>query len=338
MNRASGLACVVSLLAILVPRGASLASPSDPGTDSVPEPAAPSHTAERPSTDGLLPRHRIAYSNVFGARFNPLGLADLLSLDYRYRLYDRAEPLWREAGVGVVFEPSVSASVERIGGGIEIEPLTILRLRASYYLMGFTGAVGSVQSFTSPLANFSDPSLSLGKERGRNYATYGSQAELGAIAQVKFGPVGLRNEVIFLRSDMKLRAGDTVFYDPSDDALTPGAGWLVTNDTDLVYFTTVGLTAGLHASVVEPFYPASAYAPGDPRENPNGPMLRVGPLAAYTFFERPGARVDGLKTFIIVNWWVLHRYRAGEEMSRAMPYLVTGIAWSGDLIPWAAAR
>jgi hypothetical protein len=313
---------VAALLAALLHPGPAN---GDPGTESPAEPR-------------LLPRHRIVYSNAFGARFNPLGVADLFSLGYRFRLYDdRAGPLWRDAQVGVVFDPSVSTAVERIGGGIEVQPLTILKLRASYYFMGFTGAVGSVQSFTSPLANFSDASLSLGKVRGRNYSTTGGQAELGAVAQIKFGPIGLRSEVVLLRSDMRLRAGDTVYYDVGDDALTSRNGWLVTNDSDLVYLTKVGLTAGLHVSVTEPFYPASAYPPGDPHENPNGPMLRLGPLAAYTFFERPGARVDGLKTFLLVNWWLLHRYRAGEEISRAMPYLVTGIAWSGDLLPWTAA-
>ncbi len=303
-----------------------------PAPDVPPPPIAPSPAP--PSGDPAPPRHRVVYSNLVAGRYNPLGLVDELSIGYRYRLYDRPGPLWRDANVRVSFEPSTSPAIGRVGGGIEIVPLAVLKLRAGYYFTGFYGTFGDLQSFTSPYATFSDSALAAGDAAGRSYSTSGGQGELAAVVQMKAGPAALRNELTFLRSDMALRGGDTVFYDPRTDELSARHGWVMTDDTDLLYVTGFGLVVGVRETVVLPFYPPSVYPEGEPHGNPNGPTFRVGPLAAYTFFERPGARVDKLSVFVIANWWLESRYRTGEDVSQAMPYLVAGFAFSGEVIPW----
>jgi hypothetical protein len=283
-----------------------------------------------PTADSLPPRHRLVYSNTLAGRFNPLGLEDDFSIGYRYRLYDDPGPLWRDANLRVAFEPSTSPAIGRLGGTVEVEPIAVLKLRVSYYFMGFYSSFGDVQSYPSPLATFSDTALS----QGHGYATWGGQAELGAAAQGKLGPVALRDEVIGFRSDFSLHAGDTVFYDPRTDELTPRHGWLLTNDTDLLWVTNAGLLVGLRASEVEPFYAASDYLPGQAHVNPNGPTVRAGPIGVYTVFDRPGASLASISVFAIVNWWLTSRWRTGEDVSQAVPYIVAGFAFSGDVIPF----
>lgn len=34
---------------------------------------------------------------------------------------------------------------------------------------------------------------------------------------------------------------------------------------------------------------------------------------------------------MIVNWWLEHPYRTGQEVSQAVPYIVLGFAFNGDI-------
>ncbi|MEO0812573.1 MAG: hypothetical protein AAFY60_06895, partial [Myxococcota bacterium] len=121
-------------------------------------------------------RHRLVFSNLTAFRWNPIGLEDQLNLSYRYRLWNDASPLFRESYLGVSFSPTFSPAIVRLGGNLELRPLTILLLSAGYYQSRFFGSFDFPQGFTSPGDNFSDSVL----EAGEPFAASGQELQLRA--------------------------------------------------------------------------------------------------------------------------------------------------------------
>lgn len=283
-------------------------------------------------TDAELPaKHRVVYDNLLVARLNPLGLEDQISLGYRYRLYRNPGLLWRDAYAGVAFTPTLNPAVARVGGSVEIKPLAVLLLSVGYYFVGWFGTFEYLQSYTSPHDPHSDTDQDHGVDLGRRYRTIGSELQLRVQALGKVGPIVLRNDLNFFRSDLDLRDGDRLSYNARIDAMVPDGGWALTNDTDLVYLSRFGLLAGIRTSIVHAFYRDGDFVSGESTDNPNTPTVRLGPLLAYTFYDRPGKWFNKPTALLIVNWWVKHRYRTGADVHQAIPYLVLGFKCEGDI-------
>ena len=83
---------------------------------------------------------------------------------------------------------------------------------------------------------------------------------------------------------------------------------------------------------MEPLYSASDYRAGEKQENDNGHQ-RLGPLAAYTFFDKSYSRFSKPSLVLIVNWYVDHRWRTGADTNAGIPYMVLAFAFTSDLIP-----
>ena len=68
--------------------------------------------------------------------------------------------------------------------------------------------------------------------------------------------------------------------------------------------------------------------------DPNPMTHRVGPFLAYRFYSEPrGSTMFNEPTIIlIVNWWLSHRYRTGEDVSQAVPYIVLGFLFNGETL------
>ena len=45
----------------------------------------------------------------------------------------------------------------------------------------------------------------------------------------------------------------------------------------------------------------------------------------------PGVFFNNPTAILIVNWWLEHPYRTGQEVSQAVPYIVLGFAFNGDI-------
>jgi hypothetical protein len=288
----------------------------------------------------LPPKHRIVYSNLLVARLNPLGVEDRLSIGYQYRLYDKPGKLFDGSYLGVSFDPVVSPAMTRIGPTLTVQPLAILRFTAHWGLLQHFGTFQFLQSYDSPYVNYSK--FEQDANEANKYAPTGVQGQLGALFQVKFGPIAMRSDTNFFRNDVfGLRGDDDLWYDIRNDMLVAAHGWHMTNDSDLIYLSKFGLTAGIRASTVKAFYPEDVYEPGERIRDPNGPTFRVGPLLAYTFFDRPEKRFNRPTLLVIANWWVKHRYRTGSDEAIetgsigdsvvGMPYIVIGFAFNGDL-------
>lgn len=269
--------------------------------------------------------HSVTYRNLIAIRLNPLGLVDALSVDYQYRLYKSESPLFANNFLGVNIQPVLSPAYFRLGGGIVAQPLSILRLGATYEYINFFGNFDFLQSYPSPAANWSDSSIEEAGEAGLNYSASGKQLTLSALLQMKVGPIAARSNLKLMRFDMDLQGEDVVWYDPLLDYLLPANGWGYTNDADLLYITDFGLIAGLRYNVTSATY-------DDDAEDPNEATHRLGPLFSYTFSSTPGETVDSIGGFLLINWYLSHRFRTGEDVSQAIPYFAVGMTITGNLL------
>jgi hypothetical protein len=273
------------------------------------------------------PRHRFVHRNSLALRYNALGLIYDGRFVYRRRLFASESTALRDNFVSIGVAPGASPAFGRVGVIAEVQPLSVLTLYAMYEVVGYFGALGHLQSFPSARSEFSDETL----DRGRDYATLGSQLMLGANVQLKFSDIVLRTQLKLIRADFDLNAGDRVFYDPFYDVLAPDEGWFLTNDADLLYQPAFGLVAGVRYTATRPFYRAAHFAPGEPRRDDNR-MHRVGPLVGWAVRQRDGNALN-LLVFAAAQWWVVHRYRTGDEQPAALPMLAVGVQATGDLVP-----
>jgi hypothetical protein len=341
-------------LAALLLAGRARAQPTTPvPADSKPSSAGGSISSDRdPAVSaavskggGDLPlpaRHRLVYSNLLVMRVNPLGLEERFVLGYQLRLYKRTGKLFRDAYLGVAFSPTVSPSITRLGGQLDLAPLSILRVRAGYYLSSWYGSPKfKAHPFASPYDDYSPDTLRERAAAKQSVTTFGGQAELGALLQLKFGPVAVRNELIAYHNNIRMPSDADgkpydVFYDLRHDVLVPARGWWLTNDSDLLFVTKFGLAAGVRNSLVHVFYPAAAFEPGDDASgNPNTPMDRLGPIFSYTVYDRPERRFNKPTLFLAAQWWLQHRYRAqgtAGPVNQAIPLVLLGFAFSGELV------
>lgn len=284
------------------------------------------------------PRETLYLRNLTVARLNPLGLLNLAQASYRLRLYDSDSVAFSDNFIGVGIAPALSPAFVRVGPVLEVQPASFLQLWASFELLGYFGTFGYMQSFPSATSEYSDTRLDAldalpDGDAGRPYAAEGTQLNLGATLQAKVGPLAVRNFFRLMRPDYHARAGDAVVYDILFDVLAPNRGWYLNDDLDLLWVTDFGLTAGVRYTVTTAFYEDRHFAAGELATNPNTPMHRVGPLVAYSLWKDRGGAFDNPTLLLVANWWLSHRYRTGEDSSQAMPYLVLGFQFTGDLTP-----
>lgn len=308
------------------------------GGSSNDQPADESEAASdeaRPSGDDdfVLPaKNRLVYTNILAFRYNPLGLEERLWIGWQHRLTDRTDPLWNQANIAILFNPMVTPALARVGATLQVQPLSILRLRATYGYFAWFGNFQYMASFESPHEDHAPSTLDMRQEAGQNYATHGQQVELDALFQIKVKKFALRNDAQAFWNKQKLQGQDDVFYDIRIDAMVPNRGWALVNDTDLLFVTDFGLAAGVRGTLTKAFFPDRVYEQGDPLEDPNGAMYRVGPMLAYSFFDRPGSKFNKPTLVLIPQWNVLHRYRTGQDTHAAIPTLVLAFGFGGQLM------
>jgi hypothetical protein len=291
--------------------------------------------AERPPR--RRPNHRLVYSNLSAVRYNPLGLVNEFTAGYRYQLIKKRSKLFNESFVAAQVHTFLSPAYGRIGPKIDIQPLAILNLSATYDFTGYFGTFGLIPSFRSPTDDWSDTEIERRDESGDptidNYRTTGHFVTLAALLQAKVGRLAVRDNVKAYWTNYDLRAGDTVSYDQTLDILLPNRGWTMTNDLDVLYVFDFGLTLGARHTVTHAFYLPRHFEPAEPVSKPNSPTHRVGPAILYTFFDRPHQRFNKPTLIVLMQWWAAHRFRTGADVTPAIPYLVVGFRFEGDLFP-----
>ncbi len=272
------------------------------------------------------PEHRLFYKNLTVVRVNPLGLQNAFELGYRYRLFDSDSILLKDSFLGVAFQPTVTPAFARVGAAAQFQPLAVLYLEAKWQWVGWFGSFDHLQSFPTPDADYSDSAIEQRGGQDLNYSTSGWELILTAELRAKVGPVVIRDRISAMHSSMSLKGGDNYYYEPLYDLLPANDGWMLTNDADvLLFLLDERLIVGARYTLGHTFY-------DDGVDNSNSPTHRVGPLVAYRFSDDPGASFDRPTALVMLQWYAKHRFRTGLDVNQAIPYVVVGFAFQGDLL------
>ncbi|GEM_PF-1553255 len=286
------------------------------------------------------PKHSIVYTNLLAPRINPLGLENRLWIGYKYRLYDKDKTILNGSNISVFVRPIVSPAVLLIGPTLQIQPAAVLRLRASYAYISYFGNFQYFQSYDSPYDDFSQSTLAEQKDAGENYKTTGHQVQLEALFQIRFKGLVVRSSTGGVYNHFNdVRGGEDLFYAVRYDALVPTQGWMLYNDSDLMWLHDLKgprhstIIAGARGTTVMPFYKDEVYETGDDLDNPNGPQFRLGPVLGYVFYDRPDKfpRFNKPTLLVMPQWNLKHRWRTGLDISQAMPTIVIAFVFSGEL-------
>jgi hypothetical protein len=272
------------------------------------------------------PQHRIVHRNTFAIRYNPLGLLYDGRFSYRYRLYQSDSKALRDNFLGVGFAPTASPAFVRIGPYVEFNPLSVFGVWAAFQYVQYFGTFDLGQSFASPASDFSDRAI---RANTANRVPFnGWELTLGATFQVKVSSLLLRSQARLVNGNLNITNGDTVYYDQYYDVAVPNRGWFVTNDLDVLYQGFENkLIAGARYTLTVPFYQSGA-----PEQTADNSMHRVGPFVGYTFKIEDGARFNNPTVFVLVQWWLKHRFRSGAETSAALPLMGVGFQMTGDFL------
>jgi hypothetical protein len=301
---------------------------------------SPARAADEP----LPPPRRVVLNNLFVVRTNPVGLEDQLRLGYQQRLYDHDSRVLRDNFFFAGIYPRFNPAFIKIGPSLEIQPISMFNLRVAAEYVGFFSSFGQLQSFASALDRYSDRALDAGEEAGLAYAANGFHLVIEPLLQAKIGPFALRNKLAFEYWYVGIHNGDRTFYDITLDTLVPQNGWVLANDLDLLYLNAkYRFVVGVRYSAVKPLYGNQHFRPGEDPDREDNDHQRIGPLLAYTFFDRGTfGRFDKPTLVLMMSWYVDHRYRTGREDtallpgvfvgSRGIPYLVLAFAFQSDLL------
>lgn len=265
-------------------------------------------------------RDRFWYSNQVFARVNPLGLQDMLRIGYR-REFSKPGRLFQDTYLLAGAAANLSPAFVRAGPHVEVQPLAILRLEASYQAVGWFGAFDQLTPFPGTDVDFSDQALdALPEQTG-----FGHLVVLGGRVQGAVGPVMVRNIVEFNWYDVNLPTGQVAFYEQFWDRLVADRTWMVRNDTDVIVQATPKIKVGARYTYSDSFL--NDGSSGD------APHHRVGPMFAFEVFDRPqGTRFDKPTVFVLTQWWLAHPYRAGQQQPQGLPLIAAGLTFEGDLI------
>lgn len=318
-------ACLVALTLALA-LASTRASAQSLAPTSVPLPPAPALVDPQPEV-------ALWYRNFVAARANPLGLFELFDLSLRVRLYESDSDALKQNYVGIGTTVGLSPAFGRIGVLAEVQPLTLLRLWASYELVGYFSSFGLMASYRTATADFSDTAIREGGDRGTpGYATYGGALTLGAAFQARLGPVAVRNTFRAFWSSMTVRAGDRVYFDQTLDLQMPNDGWAVMNETDIAWVSDFGLLIAARYTVATPLNEDSHFLPLEDRGAGENLIHRLGPVIAYTFERNPGSRFDAPTLILLAQWHLLHRFRTGRDVDTGLPYIALAFQFTGDLL------
>jgi len=335
-------------LAGLVLTISSTLSPTISSVARAEPPAAAADEPPPPPREPPLPAGwRLMLSDLSIFRMNPLGLETRARLGLQKQLYASDHPVTRTNFGFVGVFPKLNPASAQLGIGGELQPASILNVRAFYELQQYFGTFGFLQSFSSANATYSDHALDALRDDPQRppQAALIRHASLQPLLQLKVGPIAMRGLFQLDYWDFDVRAGETLVYEPTFDTLLPRKGWTLAVDSDLLYVGHPGLAIGLRHSLVRPFYTAEHFTDAADQAAYGGENThhRLGLFAAYTLRDRGPSRFNKPTIVLIVSWYLQHRWRTGaptmppattpeDHTSRAVPYVVVGFAFESDLL------
>lgn len=292
--------------------------------------AGSSHEKGDPADASTLPDHRVYWTQLGVLRYNPLGLETQNWFMASKRLMDSDSVLFSDTFVAGGLGLKLNPAFVKAGPTVDLQPIAVLNLRLAYEWMQFFGTFDYLQSWTSPTdpAGFSDEQRAVAGEAGLNYVTRGHHFFVQPTLQAKAGPVAIRSKFAVEYWAMGVSGDhdgdgvdDTVWYDATLDTYVPASGYVMTDDTDILYLAGP-LTAGVRFSGVWPMYDADQFPVEGavPADFEGMSHMRVGPMVAWKLANQ-------VTVLSILGWYLDHPNREG-----ALPYILVGAAFTKDLL------
>ncbi|REG24964.1 hypothetical protein ATI61_11327 [Archangium gephyra] len=278
-----------------------------------------------------MPARRLNLDHFVGGGVNPTVAEYKVRISDTRRLGQSEELLWRDTFLGLGGQVRLNPCYAAVGPMVNWQPIAVFNLKALVDAYGFFGTAGMLQSFRSPLDEYSDAVQRANTASQQTYGTLGWHAMLQPTLQAQVGPIALQNVVTLDYFNMRLRGDDTLWYDAGPDTLLPGRGLMLTEEVNLVYFAGP-LTLGATFRYLLPFYDEENFRPGEDVKAANNANMRLGALVAYTFKDGGYSSFNHPTAFLTATWHVRHRYRAGQETSQAIPFVGLGFAFQQDFV------
>jgi len=268
--------------------------------------------------------HRWIYHNLTAVRVNPLGLTNRFRTGYRMQLSHRPEPAFMDSYASLQLDTEITPAYGVVGGRLEVQPIALFNFWGSYGFVGSFGSFGNTHSLPSAQDRYDDDTLDATKDQ--DYSATGHKAIISGMFQFGMAGLAIRNNVKGHWMSMDLKDNDKVFWDATLDVMIPDAGWVITNDADLLVLTDFDLKLGIRHTLTHALYRSEHRAD---QPNISTPHHRIGPAVIYTFFEDGiGSMWDKPTVVLLAQWWAKHRYRTSQ--SPGLPYLVVAFVQQGD--------
>ena len=269
------------------------------------------------------PSSRLMYTSIAYFRYNPIGLQEAASVQQRWRLVKKEGVLWDPSHVSVGAVTRITPAFTALGAQVQVMPLAMLRLRAAYEGVGFYGSFNQVHSYNNTGDAWDDDSLAAAGDAGLNYPTTGGELTLEGRVQAKVSVIAIRSTFASYRWNVKLKDGDTAFYDQTLDVLAPNKGWVHRNDFDVLYAGD-RLSAGVRWTWTNPVH--------NTNDDADMNQHRMGAIVAYAFKDDvAGAKYNKPTLFLLPQWHLVHPHRAGQHSNQAIPTFVVGFGFNGDI-------
>ena len=102
--------------------------------------------------------------------------------------------------------------------------------------------------------------------------------------------------------------------------------------SDLLYISDFGLICGVRNSIAHSIYTDDHFLSGEAQDTPNTPTVKVGPAVLYVIDDNLDPAFNKPTLILLAQWYVKHHYRTGSDVSQALPQIVLGFKFEGDLI------
>ena len=204
---------------------------------------AAGQTPQAPPTSGPTREVR----GQLGASINNLGLQNTVDVSWNWPLSTSRQPLLSGAHVKAGVTNALTPAQARLGGWVEVSPLSVLDIRVGADPSAYFGTFNSLQSFGSYQEPFDTDAR---KARGGGKAGTAARFYVSPTLKMKAGPVvaATTADVEWWRSN----ASGEFFYEPTRDTLLKSGGDRLFVTTSVVMYqkamTSGTLSAGaLHS-------------------------------------------------------------------------------------------
>jgi hypothetical protein len=256
------------------------------------------------------------FTTLVAGRYNPIGADAQGSLVFERPIGASDDVMlktrfWSIGATGTYNPAEWSGSI-----AAEIEPLAVFQLRGLFEYRGYSGAFGEILSYGDVLAPIDDTSLRAAAELGLNYPTWRTTLRLEPKLRLAVGPIGIQNVFGINYGYVAVRdPAHNVYYDPAQDLLMPADGITFSNQLSVAYLGGPLTVGGLYDFIAPRGLGAANH------------VHRLGPFAAYTFFDNPKAWINKPTLFAMANFNLVHRGRAG-----LVPTVIAGISTETDFL------